>query len=300
MRVRSVLARGLGTLAFVAILVPGVSPSAQGPTFDVVSIRPSPPSAPGASTTQRMEQRPDGGFTMINHTVAALIAQAYPPHVPVEIEGLPEWARQDRFDITATAAAPAPTREVRLAMLRNMLADRFGLVVHVEQREHDVFDLVLARSDGRLGPGLQRLPDVDCDAVQAARDAEREAALAAGQPPPPAFRMGPTGPMPPCAVRLAFTLFEAQTTMPGLALAFSRMATSPRQVVDKTGLAGSYSVRLEFDPVATRRGPEVTASTDGPPTLFTAVQEQLGLRLVPSRALRETLVVDRIHRPTEN
>ena len=274
---------------------------ASGPAFDVVSIRASAPVPVGGTTTIGSIDRPDGGFTATRVPVASLIAQAYPPHAPIDIVGLPGWAREQSFDVSATASLTGATRDDRATMMRKMLADRFGLVVHVENREHDVFDLVLARRDGRLGPGLQPLPDVDCVAVSAARQVAFDAARAAGTPPPPGLRVGPTGTMPPCTLRLVNTTMEGQITIPELALAFTRMATSPRMVIDKTGLTGSYSVKLEFDPIATRRGPDVNAPAgSGPPTLFTAVQEQLGLKLEPSRAVRETLVVDRLERPTEN
>ena len=231
--------------------------------------------------------------------IANVIARAYQPQIPLEMVGLPAWAREDRYDIAATSTLTVATRSDRIAMLRALLADRFNLVTHVAKREHPVYELVLARSDGRLGPGL-KAADVDCNAVSAERDAAVDAAMAAGTPPPPPVRVPPEGPIPPCTVRLAFTKMEAQATMPNLALAFWRMATSPTQVVDRTGLTGTYVVSLEFDPVATRR-PDVTPPTgNGPPTLFTAIQEQLGLKLVPTRALLDTLVIDRLEGPTEN
>jgi uncharacterized protein (TIGR03435 family) len=270
-------------------------PVSAGPTFDVVSIKRAPADARGSGNSQR----PDGGFTMTNGGVGTLIALAYPPHVPRDIVGLPEWAMEERYDVIATSTRGGASRADRNAMMRAMLADRFRLVVHEEPREHPAYDLVLARSDGRLGPGLKRL-DVDCEAVSAERRAASDAALAAGTAPPPPLRVPPTGPMPPCTGRVYFTKMDAQATMAEIAQAFTNMATSPSRVIDKTGLAGSYQVTMEFDPVATRRLNVTAPLTDGPPTLFTAVQEQLGLKLEPSREVRETLIVDRIERPTEN
>lgn len=73
-----------------------------------------------------------------------------------------------------------------------------------------------------------------------------------------------------------------------------------RLVVDKTGMSGSYRLSLRFERSASERGPDIAQSGDTLPSLVIAVQEQLGLKLEPSRALRETLIIDRLERPTEN
>src|SRR6185295_5908261 len=112
-------------------------------------------------------QRPDGGLTMKNFPVGSYIARAYPPTIPAEIVGLPAWAMSERYDVIATSSLSRATAEDRIAMLRGMLADRFKLVVHFEKREQPAYDLVLARRDGKLGPGLTRV-DADCDAKIAA------------------------------------------------------------------------------------------------------------------------------------
>jgi Protein of unknown function (DUF3738) len=91
---------------------------------------------------------------------------------------------------------------------------------------------------------------------------------------------------------------EASTTMEAL-VQLLRPATG-RLVVDKTGLSGSYQVSLTFDRMAGLRGPDTAASSEAAPSVFTAVQEQLGLKLEPSRASRETLIIDHIERPGEN
>lgn len=264
------------------------APATTGPTFDVVSIKPN--TAGGSGNTDR----PDGGLTMINVQVTNLLSRAY----RLDVAGLPDWATKERFDVIATANRKGATREERDAMLRAMLADRFKLLAHVEDREYDTYDLVLAREDGRLGPGLKRV-DADCAAVQAERDAAMNAALAAGLPPPPLPRPGATGPLPPCFLRTYFGVMDGQVTLDTLATAL-RFLTFPRQVVNTTGLSGSYEIRMEFDPRPIQSGPELTPAPDGKPSLLTALQEQLGLKLVPSRTARPTLVVDRVERPTEN
>ena len=268
------------------------TPSAStGPTYDVVSIKRS-TAAPNVGGS--ISGRPDGGLTMVNMSVTTLLARAY----RLELAGLPDWATTERFDVIATTNLRAPTIETQDAMLRTMLADRFKLLAHTEEREYDTYDLVLARDDGRLGSGLKRI-DADCAAVNAERTAARNAAIAAGVPPPEPLRPGPTGALPPCFLRTYFGRMDGQATLDDLASALR--FTTRLQVLNKTGLSGSYEIAMEFDPTPLPSGPQVTPPAPGDkPSLFTAVQEQLGLKLVPSRTPRPTLVVDRLERPTEN
>src|SRR5262249_29624 len=133
--------------------------------------------------------RPDGGFMLFRVPVSLLIAQAYPPAIPIDMLGLPEWATSERYDVSATSLFPNVTPEQRAAMMRAMLADRFNLVARVENREREVWELVLARDDRRLGPGIKP-PTVDCDAHAAEiraspqRAAEERNRAAGGTPPP--------------------------------------------------------------------------------------------------------------------
>jgi uncharacterized protein (TIGR03435 family) len=103
------------------------------------------------------------------------------------------------------------------------------------------------------------------------------------------------------------TLMEGETTMADFALALRRMAGAGRVVVDKTGLPGSYRVRMNFDATPALQGPlrpspgaPAPDAPDAVPTVFTAIREQLGLKLESSKAEREALVIDRLERPTEN
>jgi uncharacterized protein (TIGR03435 family) len=131
--------------------------SAQTPAieFEVVSIKRNVSGEPGNS----MRTLPDGTRVMLNTTVQSFIRSASPVP-PDAVEGLPEWATTERYDVIAKPPAGSP-REQQGDMMRTMLRDRFKVVGHVEQRERDVFDLVLAREDGRLGPNIS-LSNVDC------------------------------------------------------------------------------------------------------------------------------------------
>ncbi len=226
--------------------------------------------------------------------MTTLIGRAY----RLEVAGGPAWATNERFDIIATADRKGATAEERSAMLKAMLADRFKLLVHVEDREYATYDLVLAHEDGRLGPGLKRI-ETDCAAVIAERGAARTAALAAGVPPPDVPRPGPTGPLPPCFLRNYAGRVDGQVGLDDLATMLN-FATRPAMVVNKTGLSGSYEIAMEFDPTPVQSGPAVTPPAGEKPSVFTALQEQLGLKLVPSRTARPTVIVDRVERPTEN
>jgi uncharacterized protein (TIGR03435 family) len=183
-------------------------------------------------------------------------------------------------------------------MMKALLADRFKLAVHVEQREQPVYDLVLARSDGRLGPGIKP-SEADCIARAAAQRAVAEAARAAGTLPPPPPRPDFTAGVPPCTMFMTGPRMEGDATMEALARLL-RGATG-RMVVDKTGLTGSYRLVMEYDRLAAIRGPDAAPTAGSPPpSVFTAVQDQLGLKLEPSKALLDTLIIDRLERPTEN
>jgi uncharacterized protein (TIGR03435 family) len=284
------------------------------PTFDVVSIKRNAASQAGRFENPTRIDQPDGGFTWTSVPVMMLIARAYPLGVPADMVGLPDWARREYYNVSATSTLAKATPEDRIAMLRAMLADRFKLVVHVEKREQQVYDLVLARGDGRLGPGLKP-SDTDCATQLAAQRAAFEAAQSGGAPPPPPRPGLPDFKVPPapCTLRVIAAmlrdktgdgqgrlgdLLEGETTIGSLAQGL-RMSTR-LEVVDKTGLTGTYHMRMDFDQTASFKGPDLAPSLDAPPSVFTALREQLGLKLESSRIERDTLIVDRLERPTEN
>ena len=290
------VALGLILAATLAHVIGHAEAPAAGPTFDVVSVKPSPPQTGGlVFRINAVTQRPDGGVTIAQAIVQLLIASAYPGTDLNDMVGLPAWAADDRYDISATASLSSPTNDDRVAMMRAMLADRFRLLAHTEHREVSSFDLVLARDDGKLGPNLTP-SDVDCEALAAARRAAAEEARRNGTPPPPPTRFDPNAP-PPCAMFGTPTGFRGDMSIDALASMLRGQAG--RVVVNKTGLRGTYRVSLTFSR-ALGRGPDVAPLPDDGPSVFTAVREQLGLKLDPSRTERDVLVIDRLERPTEN
>lgn len=173
-------------------------------------------------------------------------------------------------------------------MLRSMLADRFHLTVHKEMREVPIYALRLARRDGKLGPNL-RESAVDCVA-----NGSRPLAAAAQDP-------AQQDPSKRCMILPLFGQGKFQARglhMENLASALNNLVD--RTIVDETGLAGAFELELSWTPDAlqpTPGAPGAQADVAGP-SLFTALQEQLGLKLNPARGQAEVLVIDHVDRPT--
>ncbi|HET9191570.1 MAG TPA: TIGR03435 family protein [Vicinamibacterales bacterium] len=261
------------------------------PAFDAVSIRINKNTAAVFTT----RERPDGGFTVTASSAVSLLSRAFSDGGG-DMVGVPPWAFSTRLDVIANAVPGrgTPTPEQRRNMTRAMLAERFKLEWHRGTREMPVFDLVHARRDRRLGNGLKK-SGTDCEKVMAQRRAEQAAALAEGRP----FRPDSTpssGPLPSCTIRPGIRT-EAEIPMAVLPVILRGLAGRP--VVDKTGLTGSYHLLLTAVPAVL---PTPGATTEGGdvPSVFTAVEEQLGLKLVPSRAILPALFIDRFEPPTEN
>jgi uncharacterized protein (TIGR03435 family) len=174
-------------------------------------------------------------------------------------------------------------------MLQALLAERFGLKTHMETRELPVYLLVLARKDGTLGPQMKKA-DIDCAALFAA--------VTAGGKMPERL---PNGNLP-CGLNVR----PNQGLVTGNGVAMEALARNfvggvGRIVVDKTGLPGYYDLNLTFAPEGPPPppgAPPVAPADPSAPSFFTALQEQLGLKLEPGRAPIQVLVIDRAERPT--
>ncbi|MGH9241106.1 MAG: TIGR03435 family protein [Vicinamibacterales bacterium] len=267
----------LGTLsAYAQERIPAGAPQ-NGPRFDVVSIKRS----QTKDTDTSWGVQPGGRWRMHNLAVSVLIREAFPAQVN-DLIGAPDWVTSDRYDIEARAEGN-PTREQMRPMLQTLVAERFQFAAHYETVERPVFALVVARTDGRTRPGLVR-SSIDCAAVAAARRENRE-------PDVPA----PANGARPCAWNASYGPDGVTVRFGGLPL--SRLAESVgtpdgRVIIDRTGLTGGYEFTLTFT--------QQPAPGDDNASLFTALEEQLGLKLVPDRAPLRVLVVDRIERPREN
>lgn len=256
------------------------SPSAPAPPISyVASVKPN--NAADARTFS--EYSAGGRLSATAVTVGYLLRIAYRIQ-PYQLVGAPAWIWTRRYDIAAKVEdSPAPPQQ---ALLQMLLKDRFKLAVHNETREQPIFALVLARSDGKLGPQLTR-STFDCVAYMAGPH---------GLPEP--------GRTPNCATRIGLgALF-------GKAIPMTQLATSlapflSRFTVDRTGLTGGYDVELTWtpDPISTNiagnTSPGATPDSSGP-SIFAALQEQLGLKLVSEKGPVGVLVVDHLEEPSAN
>jgi len=270
------------------------APATTGPTYEVVSIKPH----VGDTNSGSMRQMPGGGIIFVNASLRTLITFGYSGLVSEPI-GLPDWAASEHYDVNATVSLNNPTVDDRRAMMRALLAERFKFAAHMESRDQPSFDLLLARSDRRLGPGMKPT-DVDCAARAAAARAATEAARAAGTPPPPPT-FTPPAPgsiVPPCTMRSTGNTIEGDFTMTSFASILRTMAG--RYVVDKTGLTGNYRVKLEGVEMFQRPSLDTTGGPADTTSIFTALSEQLGLKLESSHAQVEVLIVDHVERPSDN
>jgi uncharacterized protein (TIGR03435 family) len=272
------------------------SPAAGAPTLEIVSIKPNPTGRSGMTSTRIL---PGGRLILTNMQVRLLIGTAYRVQ-SYRLVGGPRWIETESFDIVAKVNGElTPTGGQRPfdAALKALLADRFKLVVHTETKQLPIYELVLARRDGRLGPNLIRSPTTDCAAILA--QVEGPAAQAGGGPPPPP---PPGGQAPPCGMVNRNGLLSVDSAaLPQLANALS--AELNRRVVDRTGLSGLFNARLTWTPDPLPTGPlppDLSPIDPNGPSIFTAVQEQLGLKLQPSIGPVDVLVIDSVERPTPN
>ena len=308
----------------VAALAGALATGAQTPTRVLAQVRDEivirqdpaqPPAAGGTETKREFEVasvKPNksgdgrvmigtdprtGRFNTVNVPLRMLIRFAYQLQ-DFQVVGGPSWITSDRFDIVAKAdgeIGPAPIGTVGPVQLmtRSLLADRFKLKVHFETRELPIYSLVVARADGKLGPQL-RPATVDCAAL---------AGRGRGGPPPAPPQPGER---PACGMRIG------PGTMSGGGFPLSQLATTlsqfvQRVVLDRTGLTGNFDLDLTWTPDQIQQGPPGGAPAGAPPpppldgpSIFTALQEQLGLKLDSARGPVQVLVIDSVEQPTED
>ncbi len=262
-------------LVVAALVALSAQPSTQASLrFEVASIKRSPnPLDPFRPPTAL----PGGSFEMVNNSVTSLLVFAY--EVGREnIVGLPDWVAAERYTIQARSNRSAVSADDVRQMARELLASRFGLKSHVEQRQFDV--LLLSLKSGKPGPRL----------VQRAECKSGETVTLTA--PPPArgnpMRCASWGFRPTA-------LFGAGITMEQLAytLSTSRVALGPR-VLNRTGLEGVFDLVVEFSNQAAGDA----AATLEFPSLPVALDEQLGVKLTSAREPIEVFVIDQLERPS--
>jgi uncharacterized protein (TIGR03435 family) len=233
--------------------------------FEVASIKPGKPGASGSSNLFDAS----GRFTAENSTLKSLIQFAFQVRT-FQVLGGPGWLDRDTYDIVAKPEARAVSGKENLQMVQALLAERFQLSFHRETRELPVYLLVVAKN----GP---KLPKKELGL----HEAENTRHGIAGRPRSIESRGG---------------------DMQGLAATLSRKLGYT--VIDKTGLTGFYDFILTFDPdqgqATIAPGGEPRPASEIGPSLFTALQEQLGLKLESSKGPVEVIMIDRAEKPSEN
>jgi len=292
----------LGTAAAVAVAVPIAVGTLNAPPvhaqstaqtvaasakFAIASIKPAAPDSEHFMFGVR--PMPGGRISAINVTLKMLIARAYGLQ-GFQLSGGPGWADTVRYNIEAKPDTPVENEWKE--MLQTLLVDRFQLAFHRETKELPIYVLVLAKKDGKLGPGMVESKEGGCT--------ERD----------PSKPVGPPGPgqLPYCGNVLggAGQLTGTAANVGDVAVMLS--LSVGRKVIDKTGLTGKYDITLKYTPGENQRSmmvpagappPPAPADTSGP-SLFTELQEQLGLKLESQKGPVEIFVIDRAEKPSEN
>jgi uncharacterized protein (TIGR03435 family) len=233
--------------------------------FDVATVKPSDPNRPGKLFTVRGLE-----VMTINTTLADLITMSHNIHVRQIVNG-PSWMEQDKYDLTGRPKAEGvPNTEQLRGLIRSLLADRFKLTTHTDKRDLPAYALTVVKSGHKLTPNTSN----------------------------------PNG--------LPALLFKGLGNMPAINATmsdFARLLTQAvldRPVIDRTGLQGRFDFTITWTPDESQfrsmgvNVPPPPADGSGPPGLFTAVQEQLGLRIDSITAPVDVYVIDRVEKPSEN
>jgi uncharacterized protein (TIGR03435 family) len=271
----------MGCALIGAMALAQSQPPVRRPAFDafeVATVKPTPPDDYRDARLFKMQSAHQ--FIAKNYPLRILIGVAY-NLTPRAISGGPEWIDSDRFDIVAaTPGEIRPTIDEQMSMLQKLLADRFNLTFHRERKEFSIYTITIAAN----GPKLRE------SSAPVASDGEAE---------PPA---------------LISTVYPASSggidrvVMPGRNATVAQFASVlqrailDRPVVDRTGLSGKYDFELEWTPDETQFGGTLPQGPpdSGKPGIFAAIQQQLGLRLEATRGPIDTMVINRVTRPTQN
>ena len=262
--------RAVAILILTAARMPAQSPAGR-PAFDSFEVAAIKPATDALGRYIRMQGV--NRFYAKGFTLKALVAAAFSLS-PQAISGGPPWSDSDRYDILASTPDPIqPNPEEQMQMLRKLLADRFLLRFHREPKDLPVYALTVARG----GPKL------------------RQSAAAPGALPE---LINTIYPEEKGGVRVLLPARNATTAQFG---AMMQRAVLDRPVVDQTGLTGVYDFDLEWAPDENQFNGQFPRSAESnKPGLFSAIQEQLGLRLLATRGPVSALVIDRVERPSEN
>ena len=235
------------------------------PSFEVATIKPSKPDDQRKAFLVRGNR-----FQIINETLSEMISFAYGVHAK-QVIGAPDWVEKDKFDIDAKPDGEgAPSEKQWKGMLQKLLVERYKLTFHHDKKELSVYVLSIAKS----GPKLTKSEG------------------------------DPNG-LPGLFFRALGALNVRNATMADFA-GLMQQAVLDRPVLDQTGLTGRFDFTLNWTPDDSQFGgmgakiPPPTDSATAPPNLYTAIQEQIGLKLDATKAPADVLVIDHVEKPSEN
>jgi uncharacterized protein (TIGR03435 family) len=280
------------TAAFV-LAQAGDLPQTDDPAivFEVASVKPAPPdNGTGMTTVQGgIDSKDPGQVTYRNISIMNLLGRAYGPHNSWQIVG-PNWLDGERFDVIAKIPA-GTTKEQFQVMMRNLLAERFGLKLHHETREFKSYDLVLAKG----GPKLQ--PSTPADAQNATASTAPGANLDKDGFPilnhPGATTHFTTRADGVPVARMVVKAQPVSVLLPPLG------SELKGKVADQTGLTGTYDFRLEYTPFVLQQAAAANAELETP-SLVTAIGS-LGLSVTDTKTPQDVLVIDHVEKvPSEN
>lgn len=243
----------------VPAMAAGVSPA-----FEVAAIKPSNPAVQSKFITMRGRQ-----VVVVNNTVSELIAFAYGIH-PHQIQGAPAWLTAEHFDIDGQPDAKGQPSLAQIeVMLQKLLADRFQLRFHRDQKELAVYTLTIGKNGHKLMPS-----SADPNA-------------------PPRLAFAKLGLLPAGNASMDELVNQLQAVV------------LDKPVLNRTGLTGRWDFTLRWTPDATQfigfgGGTALPPDPDGPPDLFTAIQQQLGLKLESTKAATGVFVIDSVAKPSAN
>jgi uncharacterized protein (TIGR03435 family) len=298
----------IGLVMIAVIGIRALSVAAQTPgsarvAFDVAAIKPYRP-APGESQGIRIS--PGGRFSATGVSLKLLIALAY--HLDAfQLEGADKWIATEEWTVEAESEgvgsipkwAPPNLPEKIAERLRSLLEDRFALKMHRETRLLPVYSLTISQHGSKLvavDPPGESAPG-QSPSSDTARPAISQTKTGDHAPPPGQALAGPGG------------IIASAATMKQIIVLLGRLVDKP--IIDNTHLSGNYNVKLQFDPESTPRvaygapgnagpGQGNTTESSSAPGLFAAIEEQMGLKLVSTKAPVEIMVVDSAQPPTAN
>ena len=278
-------------LGIVVIVIPLLCQTAteKKPSFEVATIKPSDPGQRG----QQIMNQPGGRLVIRGMPVLGMVTFAYNVR-SFQVLGGPAWTSNDRWDIEARAEEgsipapvfpPDPSKPNPMALrLQSLLEDRFQLKLHRETKEQPLYELSIAKAGPKIKLNDDQTPF---------KPPER------GAPPPPPLQPGT---LPRFSMRVGRGSLEA-VSMDINSVVQTLSNLLGRTVVDKTGLKGFYDVKMTWTPDPALQGPPGGDAPPGDPSgpsIFTAIQEQLGLKLDSAKGPVDVIVIDTVQKPSEN